>query len=325
MSLVDYQEKFKRLVVNRRNGRASPHKICMVLAVLDLARAGGLSKNEVRFAPPLLERYNRFFCAVRQQGDHPNPYFPFFHLAGKLAGGGASFWHLRPVPSREAVLAAMTTARSATDVIENIELAELDSELHELLQEPSALEALADGISTHWLDRGFDELKAVVVVAGESSRYEKQLRTGLMPVASEIAPPSYVRDPAFRRVVTELYDYRCAATGLRVVLPNGEAMVQAAHIHPFCEAADDDPKNGIALSPNMHWAMDKRLIAPGPDLKWHISPYLDDRIPDLEMLFNLSGRPLILPKELRLSPKREALEWRIENLRRPSDDLFVGG
>ena len=29
-------------------------------------------------------------------------------------------------------------------------------------------------------------------------------------------------------------------------------MVEAAHIHPFVEAGDDDPRNGIALTPNMH-------------------------------------------------------------------------
>jgi putative restriction endonuclease len=61
---------------------------------------------------------------------------------------------------------------------------------------------------------------------------------------SEAAAPLYVRDPAFRRVVTELYDYRCAATGLRVILPARDAMVEAAHIHPFSEAGDDDPRNG---------------------------------------------------------------------------------
>ena len=51
--------------------------------------------------------------------------------------------------------------------------------------------------------------------------------------------------------------------------------VEAAHIHPFSEAGGDDPRNGLALTPDMHWAMDKHLIAPGEDLKWHVSPVLD--------------------------------------------------
>ncbi len=64
-ALTEYQEKFKRLVVNKTGGRASPHKICMLLAVLDLARSGALSGNEIHFAPPLLERYNRLFAAIK--------------------------------------------------------------------------------------------------------------------------------------------------------------------------------------------------------------------------------------------------------------------
>jgi putative restriction endonuclease len=104
-ALPTYQQAFTRLAVNQRDGRASPHKICMLLSVLDLARAGGLPVNRIVFGPPLLERYHRFFDAVKQPGDHANPYFPFFHLAGKLRGGGASFWHLVPLPGREGVLA----------------------------------------------------------------------------------------------------------------------------------------------------------------------------------------------------------------------------
>lgn len=55
--LQRYRDRFGRLVVNARSGGASPHKICMLLAVLDLALAGGLRENLVRYAPPLLERY----------------------------------------------------------------------------------------------------------------------------------------------------------------------------------------------------------------------------------------------------------------------------
>jgi len=60
--------------------------------------------------------------------------------------------------------------------------------------------------------------------------------------------------------------------------------VCSAHLHPFAEAGDDDPRNGIALTPDMHCAMDRHLIAPGPDLRWHVSARLDRRIPDLRAL-----------------------------------------
>ena len=316
MSLATYEESVARLIVNVRDGRASPHKICMLLAVLDLARGGGLEENRILFAPPLLERYARFFAAVRGPGDRANPYFPFFHLAGKLRGGAPSFWHLQPLPGREDVLAALNSARSPIDITSNVAYATLDTELFALLQRPPDIEALGEAISQRWFDRGLSELRAVVARSSEISRYEQQLRAGAALQAREPTPPAYVRDPAFRRVVTQLYDYRCAATGLRILLmPSGEAMVEAAHIHPFHEAGDDDPRNGLALSPNMHWAMDKNLIAPGPDFKWYVSSTLDSRVPDFAGLLSLQGKPLFLPTEARMYPKREVLDWRLDRLR----------
>jgi putative restriction endonuclease len=317
MGLAEYQDKFRRLVVNTSQGRASPHKICMLLVLLvllDLARAGALTENRVYFAPPILERYEQFFSAVRTSRDHANPYFPFFHLAGNLRGGGATFWHLQPLPGREAILSAMGTARSIADITTNIAYAQLDPELFNLLQDPACIDALGEAISVHWLDRGLAELRTVVAACGNVSSYERRLRGGQSSVAAEGAPPEYVRNPAFRRVVTELYDYRCAATGLRIVLPTGEAMVEAAHIHPFSEAGDDDPRNGLALCPDMHWAMDRNLIAPGTDLKWHVSFALDVRIPDFVRLVSLEGMPVLLPREARYAPKRESLEWRMDRL-----------
>ena len=318
MSLKSYQDKFRRLNVNVRAGRASPHKICMLLALLDLARSGGLADNRIAFAPPLLERYQRFFAAVRTPSDHPNPYFPFFHLAGKLRGGDTSFWHLQPLPGRETALAALSTVRSLADITDNIACATLDPELFDLLQQPESLEALAETLSTHWLDRGLQDLRAVAASAVAVSKYEHRLRQCAALTATEALPAAYVRDPAFRRVVIELYDYRCAASGVRLLLPTGEAMVEAAHIHPFSEAGDDDPRNGLALTPDMHWAMDRHLIAPGPDLKWHVSRLLDRRIPDFARLTSLQGQPLFLPREARFVPKRESLEWRLHQLRHHS-------
>ena len=313
-ALEAYQQKFKRLVVNRVDDRPSPHKICMLLAVLDLARAGALTKNRIEFRPSLLERYNVFFAAVRGVRDHPNPYFPFFHLSGRLRGGEPSFWHLKPVAGRESALAALQTARSVSDITSNIAFVELDERLFNLLADEEALEALAETITSHWLGRGFEELLAIVGSTRLASVYERKIRRQV-DIASEPLPPLFVRDPAFRRVVTEVYDYRCAATGLRIVLPSGEAMVEAAHIHPFSVAGDDDPRNGLALSPDMHWAMDRFLIAPGPDLKWHVSSDLDDRVPDFKPLLALNERPLLMPKDLRYAPKAESLTWRMSKLR----------
>lgn len=310
-----YIARFAKIVVNRSGGRPSPHKICMLLAALDLALGGGLRNNLIAYGPPLLERYRRFFAAVARPGDHANPYFPFFHLAGKLRGGESSFWHLVPLPGREAVVDALTTARSDADVLRNFVGARLDAELFELLQHPEAILDLSEALTQRWFDRGLSELQGIALQCHEQSRYERRLRMEGTAVPEETRPEPRVRDGAFRRLVIEAYDYRCAASGLRLVLDGGEVLVEAALIQPHAISGDDDPRNGLALTPDMHWAMDRNLIAPGPDLHWHVSRVLDPRIPDAARLVDLEGRKLFLPRDRSLTPRADVLGWRLERLR----------
>lgn len=108
-------------------------------------------------------------------------------------------------------------------------------------------------------------------------------------------------------MIIELCDYRCAATGKRVLLDGGEAMVEAAHIHPLPLSGGEGPRNGLALTPDMHWAMDRNLIASGPDLNWHVSQVLDDRLLHLQRLLRLEGRPLLHPGQRAMFPRADAL------------------
>lgn len=318
-SLALYQKKFSLL----RTAPNAPHKYCMLLALLDIARAGELNVNAIEYGPTLLDRYADYFAAVAGPSHHPNPYFPFFHLKGNLTDNSASFWILVPMAGREDVLNSLSTARSHKDIVQNIAYARLDEVLFELLKNDQAVDSLAETLASQ-LTRGQTELSAMMqhINALEgASRYERQLRLQLHkaelvaqePVVETSLSP-VVRDPAFRRVVVQAYDYRCSATGLRVLLPDGAVMVEAAHLVPFSESRNDSPRNGISLTPNMHWALDKNLIAPTPDFTWKVSQQLDGRVPDFQELVGLAGKRLFLPTDKTLWPEREGLEWRVKYL-----------
>lgn len=323
MVLTAYQDKLRRLSVNTSHGHPSPHKVCMLLAAFDLVRAGGMESNRIYYSPPLLDRYARYFAAVAGPGDYASPYFPFFHLTGQLRSAkGAdreAFWHLTAQAGKEQILAQMRSARSHRDITDVIAFASFDHKLFELLQSPQANDTLSATLVAHWFGREHQDLNDVARQLGQQSDYERSLRVmaggGLAP--SEV-PERRLRSAAFRELVLESYDYRCAASGLRILLPDGQAMVEAAHLTPFAETADDDPRNGVALTPDMHWAMDRNLIAPGPDYVWHVSSTLDDRIPDIQHLVRLNNRPMFLPKNPGRYPKREALELRLQRLGRPA-------
>jgi putative restriction endonuclease len=242
-----YLKAFRTLNVNRRAGRASPHKACMLLAVLGLAEAGKLEHNEIRFEPPLLERYQRFFEIVRGASDHPNPYFPFFHLRGD------GFWHLQPKAGRELVLDALTTIRSLREIEANVEYAKLDPALHELVLQPGARKQLQDELVTAWFGSYTAPLTQLFDVEHSADQYEADLRQRLSGGDAKLnAPDEPARSTAFRRIVAEAYDYRCAASGWRIILPDSSVLVEAAHLVPFAETHDDDPHNGIALTPSFH-------------------------------------------------------------------------
>jgi len=102
---------------------------------------------------------------------------------------------------------------------------------------------------------------AVADKESEISDYQRKLDEG-EGIAESPEVPEFVRDTAFSRIVRRAYDYRCAACGLRVVLEGGLYIVDAAHLIPFAETHDDDPRNGIALCKNHHWAMKLHRFLP---------------------------------------------------------------
>jgi putative restriction endonuclease len=123
-----------------------------------------------------------------------------------------------------------------------------------------------------------------------------------------------VRNVAFRRVVLRAYDYRCAACGFRIVLPEIPSPIDAAHLVPWSESYDDSPTNGLALCKLHHWALDAHLISPTTDLHWQVSGVLDARRDSERELTRLDGLPMLLPQEERFYPHLEAVEWCLKRL-----------
>lgn len=116
-------------------------------------------------------------------------------------------------------------------------------------------------------------------------------------------------------MVLDAYDYRCAATGWRIVLPS-VMLIEAAHLIPWSESKDDCVQNGMALTPTFHRAMDANLIAPSTKGVWEISDvFKDSRIKDFDHFRELEGKRVILPNKLGNHPNVEALEYRMQKLR----------
>ena len=126
MSLETYIELFSDLKPNRSAGRASPHKACLLLAVIDLIDEGMLADNRIPFDTSLKDAFSRRFDTFSQAGDTDNPALPYFHLTSQ------GFWRLRAVAGHEAELEdrlASRDAPSASAITKLVEYALYDYDL----------------------------------------------------------------------------------------------------------------------------------------------------------------------------------------------------
>lgn len=302
-----YIDRFRKLRVNRQP-TLSLHKPCMLLAVIELAERGELLWNEIRYAEPLLSIFERYVRAAADRGRSPGAFYPFFYLKNE------GFWRLHPKPGRDAALDKRRRVDSEREVTENISHATLDPGLHALLLDPVMRRRLRAALLGHW----FADRPKVEEVAREAADPPPR-REDWAPDSAVEPYSGLVRDDPFRQRVIEAYDYRCAATGLRVVVPGSRLpaapLIEAVRLMPQSTSPRGDVRYGIALSPTWGRALQSRLIAPGPDMKWHVSRILDARIADNAPVLDLAGRDIVFTGDRRNLPARSALAWCMEHLR----------
>jgi putative restriction endonuclease len=300
-----WQNWLERLYSLRRDKRGSherPHKPVLLLAILDLLDRGLLKKNEIRLSPDLVTTFNRYFDVVRQGDDQPSIENPYYHLCGD------GFWQFAPGPGNRPIYEPGNASRAPSIKILKATHGRFDDGLwNTLLADAHSRHQLREALISRYLPEQRDRLAAI---AGDNTAPSKE-------DALHDEPPG--RDGAFRHTVLEIYDYRCAACGIRIKINDEHFLVQAAHIIPFRVSRNDRPDNGLALCPNHHWAMDRLLIAPCPDTKhragiWRIGQSLDSRIEGQKDLVALAHQPVIPPSEEKFYPAIENLRWREQHL-----------
>ncbi len=300
MKLDGYLKKFIKLRTGVSYGHVKPHKPVMMLAILALIENRKIISNRIDYSPQLLELFKKFFDVVRSEQDALSPLLPFFFLRGD------GFFHHKTFNSEEQSYNALSDPGSIKKFTGIVEYAYLDEKLWTYLQDQTVLNTLRDGLIQSYFPKYKIQIEGIVKEEKEISGYENVLKGE--PDKIKETKSTY-RSTAFARIIRDIYDYRCAACGLRLNL-NGLVIIDAAHLIPFSESQDDDPRNGIALCKNHHWAMDKFLIVPGTDKLWHVSPELDDRIDGCRDIIRLSGRKILLPQNEKYYPKPESLRWR---------------
>jgi len=326
---MNYPSTFKSLNAGGSKAEPKPHKPCLLLAAIDMIAAGEAASEatseatreaggdadagggRIAWSQRLRERFRGYFDIVRSEArrDRPNPELPFYHL------GSDGFWRPRGASGEQLHKPPRRSDEGA--------YAEIDAGLLDAIRDEAARQELRAALIQTYFPSKTDEVWAHVKLMDESGRLTKRLLElpgvdddGAQQIREEAAAYGQdVRTAAFRDAVVPAYDFACAACGLRL-MTDDSWLAQACHLIPWSVAHDDDPRNGIALCPNHHWAMDRDLIAPGPDRVWHVSAELDERREGDRRLLELKDAKILGPASgwERFAPREDALAWRVGRL-----------
>lgn len=256
LSLNDWLNRLAKLRVDRASKNPAPHKPLLLLAILDQIEEGSTTSNIVRLTPELAFRFLGYWEVVSSRGRAVGrAELPFFHLQ--------SDGFLRHVanPGLEAALGSIrpTSVELLNKVISH---AELPEEFFVLMQSAdhryAARKILIEG-SWFFPD---ERIKLHALLGLGSSDLDLDCES--MPTVSRDEDVKQGRDIKFRLQIVPLYRYSCVLCGIKMLLPSGIALVEAAHIHQFAQSKNDEIANGMALCRNHHWAFDQGL--------WSIDP-----------------------------------------------------
>jgi len=126
-----YRDKLSRLHVDRSHGHPKPHKVCLLLAIIDLIRDGSITKNAFAINDSLKAAFSTHFKKLQKGNDSENLLLPFYHLRTE------GFWHFELKPEMQEAFDELISnggPGSIRQLDKYIEFAFLDEKLFQALQ-----------------------------------------------------------------------------------------------------------------------------------------------------------------------------------------------
>ncbi len=291
-SEAEWLDRLSALKVGRGpTGMPAPHKPVMLLSILDLVEAGELATPTVAFNVFLTQRFRDYWgLLAARQPRAPDIALPFHHLhsdgvwapqtaSGLPSGSKATTRQCAIEPTLWPLLCDAPFRR------------DLRMRLIARYFEPMEQVALCARLALPVPDTA-----EIARVAADAAGYRALQQKG--------------RDGRFKSLVLAGYQYTCAWSGYRL-MTDTSALVQAAHIEQHAQTGNDDPRNGLALTPDGHWMFDNGL--------WSVRPAGDALLIEVkagafaesggERLLARHGQPLVFHAAATLRPEREFLRW----------------
>lgn len=159
---------------------------------------------------------------------------------------------------------------------------------------------------------GTDEPDGLRLWEAVQERLEVSRAPGVAETAARYGAPQLVRprlgQGAFRILVTDLYDRKCAITQERT-LP----ALEAAHIRPYGDGGPHEASNGLLLRRDVHSLFDAGYVTVTPDLRFEVSRRIREEFENGRHYYELNGQSIRSPADPRQKPDLNALRWHNEN------------
>ncbi|VAW95010.1 putative type II restriction endonuclease [hydrothermal vent metagenome] len=123
-----YQHKLSSLKVDRSSGHPKPHKICLLLAVMDLIKNGQVVGNRFEINDDLKTAFSFYFDQLKKANDADKIIQPFYHLHTD------KFWHFKIKPGKQVSFNKLKSQRgtpSKKALFDVIDYAYLDDDVYE--------------------------------------------------------------------------------------------------------------------------------------------------------------------------------------------------
>jgi putative restriction endonuclease len=145
-----------------------------------------------------------------------------------------------------------------------------------------------------------------------NDRLDRLQFSGMAEEPARFGEPHLIRprlgQGAFRVLVTDIYQRRCAVTRERT-LP----ALEAAHIRPYGDGGDHEARNGLLLRRDIHSLFDAGYVTVTPDLHFEVSRRIKEEFDNGRHYYALHGQPINVPKEAGQRPDPAALSWHNEH------------
>lgn len=135
---------------------------------------------------------------------------------------------------------------------------------------------------------------------------------GMAEAGARFGEPQLIRprlgQGAFRVLVTDIYERRCAITQERT-LP----ALEAAHIRPYGDGGEHEARNGLLLRRDIHSLFDAGYVTVTPNLHFEVSRRIREEFENGRHYYAHHGQQISLPEQLDQHPDSSLLAWHNEH------------